>query len=83
MHLVARKIQQEKILATHKLQQVMCHVPKITAGFSLQRIGSIQGIFVVSKVTLQLGFLKTIAFSFINNPKKLHDPTHLSVVYDS
>jgi len=59
------------------------HVPKITAGFSSHRIGSIQGVFVVSKLTLELGFLTKIAFSFINVPKTLHDRTHLPVVYDS
>jgi hypothetical protein len=40
-------------------------------------------IFSVSKLTLELGFVTTIAFSFTNIPKTLHDRTHLSVVYDS
>jgi hypothetical protein len=57
----------------------MFYVPKITAGFSTQRIGSIHGRFVVSKMTLELGYLTTSAFSLINIPKMPQDHTHLSV----
>jgi hypothetical protein len=66
--------------ASH-IEAIAGHVP--CAGFSPHRIGSIQGIFVVSKVTLELVFLTTIALSFTNIPKTLHDPTRLSTAYDS
>jgi hypothetical protein len=59
----------------------MWHVPKITDGFAPQRVGSIQGNSVVSKVILELVFLTAIGFSFINIiPKMIHAYTYLPVI---